>query len=191
MRFNQENSEEKKSDSLGSHLLKARTVLLAGEVDQESAERVIAQLIVLDSQSHDPIRMIITSNGGHVESGFAIHDMMKYVESDVIAIGAGWVVSIAVPILFGARKENRLALPNTRFMIHQPLGGVGGQASDVRIAAQEIVKIRERLNQLIADETGQPVEKVAVDCDRNYWLSAEEAVKYGIISRVIASSADV
>ena len=191
MRFNQENSEEKKSDSLGSHLLKARTVLLAGEVDQESAERVIAQLIVLDSQSHDPIRMIITSNGGHVESGFAIHDMMKYVESDVIAIGAGWVVSIAVPILFGAKKENRLALPNTRFMIHQPLGGVGGQASDVRIAAQEIVKIRERLNQLIADETGQPVEKVAVDCDRNYWLSAEEAVKYGIISRVIASSADV
>jgi len=181
----------KSGEAMVSRLLKARTILLAGEVDQELAERIISQLVVLDAESHGPIRMIVTSNGGHVESGLAIHDMMKFIRSEVVAIGAGWVVSIAVPILFGAKKENRLALPNTRFMIHQPIGGVGGAATDVRIAAQEIVRIRERLNKMIAEETGQPIEKVATDCDRNFWLGAEEAIEYGLISRIVQSASEV
>ena len=192
MPCNDENQECKEmNQSMASRLLKSRTIMLAGEVDQDVAERVISQLLVLDSESHDPIRMVITSNGGHVESGIAIHDMMKFIESDIIAIGAGWVVSIAVPILFGAKKENRLALPNTRFMIHQPIGGVGGVAADVRIAAQEIVKIRERLNLMISEETGQPLEKVSADCDRNFWLTAAEALDYGLISRIVKSSIDL
>jgi ATP-dependent Clp protease protease subunit len=182
-----ENVESKRMNGLGEKLLKTRTILITGEVDHEMAERVITQLLVLDADSHDPIRVIITSNGGHVESGFAIHDMLRFVRSKVMTIGAGWVVSMAVPILFGASKENRYSLPNTRFMIHQPLGGVGGQATDVRIAAQEILKIRERINQLIADETGQPLEKVTLDSDRNFWLTAEEAVDYGVVSRIVQS----
>ncbi|MCG3196080.1 MAG: ATP-dependent Clp protease proteolytic subunit [Candidatus Omnitrophica bacterium] len=194
--FFEEDDDEKEpqrtsSEALSTRLLKARTVLVTGEVNHELAERVISQLLILDSESRDPIRVIITSNGGHVESGFAIHDVMRFVESKVIAIGAGWVVSIAVPILFGASKENRLALPNTRFMIHQPMGGVGGQATDVRIAAQEILKIRERINRLISEETGQPLDKIVADSDRNFWLSAEEAKEYGLISRIVSSASEV
>jgi len=191
--FRQDEDGESQVDKggIGSKLLKARTVLIAGEIDQDVAERVIGQLAVLDCNSHDPIRVFITSNGGHVESGLAIHDMMKFVESEIIAIGAGWVVSIAVPIFFGAEKANRYSLPNTRFMIHQPLGGVGGQAADVSIAAKEIIKIRESLNQMIAKETGQTVEKVAADSDRNYWMTSEEALEYGLVSKIIKSVKEI
>jgi ATP-dependent Clp protease protease subunit len=188
--------EEKENDQpqqegFGQKLLKSRTVLLTGEVDQELAERIMAQLMILDADSHDPIRMIITSQGGHVDSGFAIHDMMRFVESDIHAIGAGWVASIAVPILFGAKKEHRMALPNTRFLLHQPSGGAGGQLQDIRIEAQEMLKIREHLNQLIADETGQPIERIRKDSDRNYWMSADEAKEYGIITKVVSAVSDV
>ena len=191
MNLQQECGEPKSQDAMSSRLLKARTIVIADEVNHELAERVISQLLVLDSESHEPIRMILTTNGGHIESGFAIYDVMRFIESEVITVGAGWVVSMGVPILFGATKENRLSLPNTRFMLHQPIGGVGGQATDVRIAAQEIIKIRERINRLVSEETGQPLEKVAVDSDRNFWLSAEEALEYGIISRIIRSSKDI
>ena len=179
--------DAEKKDGFNQKLLDARTIILTGEVDSELAEKVMAQLLVLDSISHDPIKMVITSNGGHVDSGMAIYDMMRFVKSDVIALGAGWVVSIAVPILLGAKKEHRFALPNTRFMIHQPLGGAGGPAADVRIAAQEIIKIRERINRMIAEETGQPVEKVAKDSDRNFWMTADEALDYGLISKIVHS----
>lgn len=184
--------EEQKKNGLTSYLLKTRTVVLSGEVDQEMAERVISHLIVLDNENHDPIRVIITSQGGHVDSGYAIHDMLRYVDSPVYTIGAGWVASIAVPILFGAPdKSHRLALPNTRFLLHQPSGGAGGQLQDIRIEAQEIMRIRQRINQLISDETGQDIEKVAKDSDRNFWMSAEEAVKYGLIARVVKNAKDV
>lgn len=179
-------------DGILNLVLKTRTIVIAGQVDQEMAERVISQLVVLDNQSHDPIRVIITSQGGHVDSGYAIHDMLRYIESEVFTIGAGWVASIAVPILFGAaKKQNRVALPNTRFLLHQPSGGAGGQLQDIRIEAQEILKIRERINRLIAAETGQPVEKVQRDCDRNFWMSAEEALAYGLISRIVRSAKEV
>ncbi|GMV65425.1 MAG: ATP-dependent Clp protease proteolytic subunit [Candidatus Omnitrophica bacterium] len=190
-RFACDDEPTPRDNGLAPRLLKARTILLTGEIDHELAERVVAQLLILDAESHDPIRMIITSNGGHIESGFAIYDVMRFIESKIITVGAGWVVSMAVPILLGAQKENRLSLPNTRFMIHQPIGGVGGQATDVRIAAQEIIKIRERINHLLAAETGQPLEKIAADSDRNFWLSAEEARQYGLVSRIIQSARDI
>ena len=181
----EDKKDEQKSNGMVDLLLKTRTVLVTGQIDQEVAEKVISQLLVLDAQNHDPIRIIITSQGGHVDSGYAIHDMIRYIESPVSTIGAGWVASIAVPILFGAKKENRYSLPNTRFLIHQPSGGAGGQAADIRIEAQQILKIRERINQLIAKETGQPLEKVALDSDRNYWMDADEAVKYGLITKIV------
>ncbi|HNT88370.1 MAG TPA: ATP-dependent Clp protease proteolytic subunit [Candidatus Hydrogenedentes bacterium] len=180
-----------RQDALLSRLLKSRTILVAGTVDQELAEKVMAQLILLDADSHDPIKVIISSPGGHVDSGYAIFDMMRFVESPVITLGAGWVASIAVPILFGADKEKRFGLPNTRFLLHQPSGGAGGQASDIRIEAQEILKIRERINRLIAEETGQPFEKVARDSDRNFWMSAEEALNYGLVRKIVRSAKEI
>ncbi|HOZ47292.1 MAG TPA: ATP-dependent Clp protease proteolytic subunit [Candidatus Hydrogenedentes bacterium] len=186
-----EESNEALKEGLVQRLLRARTVLVNGEVDQEMAERVMAQLLVLDADSHEPIRVFVTSQGGHVDSGFAIADIMRFVESPIIAIGTGWVASIAVPILLGASKENRYALPNTRFLLHQPAGGAGGQVSDIRIEAQEIIRIRERVNRLIAEETGQPIEKVAKDSDRNFWLTADQAVEYGLINKVITTPAEI
>ena len=178
--------ESKGQDGYLSRMLKARTVLVTGEVNQELAEKVISQLLLLDADSQEPIRVFITSNGGHVDSGFAIHDVLRFVRSEVISIGAGWVASIAVPILFGAaKKENRLSLPNTRFLIHQPSGGALGPAADIRIEAQEILKIRTKLNDMIAEETGQTAERIAKDSDRNFWMSADEAKDYGLISRIL------
>ena len=139
-----------RDEGLGLRMLKTRTVLVSGVVDDKLAEKTISQLLILDAEKHEPIRVMITSQGGHVDSGFAIHDMLRFIESPIITIGAGWVASIAVPILFGAPKERRYSLPNTRFLLHQPSGGAGGQASDIRIEAEEILKVREKLNGLIA-----------------------------------------
>jgi len=173
---------------LATRLLKARTVLISGQVDQELAERVISQLLILDAESHEPIRVMITSQGGHVDAGYAIHDVMRYaLHSPLKTVGAGWVASIAVPILFGAPRENRFAFPNTRFLLHQPSGGAGGHLSDIRIEAQEMVKIREKLNKLMAEETGQSEDRIRQDSDRNFWMSAEEARNYGIITQIISS----
>ncbi|MBI2432232.1 MAG: ATP-dependent Clp protease proteolytic subunit [Candidatus Hydrogenedentes bacterium] len=177
--------DEGRMDGFTNRLLKNRLVMVNGTVDQEMAEKVIAQLLVLDSESKEPIRVVITSPGGHVDSGYAIHDVLRFVSSPVITLGAGWVASIAVPIFLGGNKGKRYSLPNTRFLLHQPSGGAGGVAADIRIEAQEILKIRTRINAMIAQETGQPVEKVAKDSDRNFWMSAEEAQDYGIVSRII------
>ncbi|HOD49810.1 MAG TPA: ATP-dependent Clp protease proteolytic subunit [Candidatus Hydrogenedentes bacterium] len=178
-------------EPLTAKLLKTRTILISGTVDEELAERVITELLILDGDSQEPIRMFITSPGGHVDAGLAIHDVMRFIKPEIVAIGAGWVASIAVPILFGAPKENRLALPHTRFLLHQPSGGAAGHLKDIRIEAQEIMKIRKRLNEMIARETGQPYEKVYEDSDRNFWMSAEEAIEYGVISRVVESVDDI
>ncbi len=180
-----------KEESLVARMLETRTVLIAGQVDDKLAERAISQLLILNSINHDPIRMVITSQGGHVDSGFAIHDMMKFIDSPVITLGAGWVASIGVPILLGAEKDCRYSLPNTRFLLHQPSGGAGGQASDIRIAAEEILKLRERINRLIAGETGQSVEQIENDSDRNFWMDAQEALEYGLIAKVVASAAEI
>jgi len=180
-----------KSEGLIQKLFKSRTVLVSGQVDQELAEKVMAQLFALDADNNEPIRVLVTSPGGHVDSGFAIYDTMKFLKSPVVTIGAGWVASIAVPIFFGGEKGKRYSLPNTRFLLHQPSGGAGGQAADIRIQAQEILKIRARVNQLIATETGQDIEKVAKDSDRDFWMNAEEAVAYGLVDKVITSRTEI
>lgn len=181
----------RRDEALVSRMLETRTILLAGQVDEKLAEKVMAQLLVLNSISHDPIRLVITTPGGHVDSGYAIHDLIRFIEAPVITVGAGWVASIGVPILLAAEKDQRYSLPNTRFLLHQPSGGAGGQAADIRIAAEEILKLRSRLNHLIAAETGQSVEKVEQDSDRNFWMDAEQALEYGLVARLIQSAQEI
>ncbi len=183
----EQEDQANRDQSIGMRMLQTRTVVVSGAIDDKVAARTISQLLILDAENHEPIRVMITSQGGHVDSGFAIHDMLRFVESPITTIGAGWVASIAVPILFGAPKGSRYSLPNTRFLLHQPSGGAGGQASDIRIEAEEILKVRERLNQMIADETGQPVERIAKDSDRNFWMDAKQALAYGLVDEVITS----
>ena len=171
-------------------LYKSRTVLVFGEIDMRLAERVTAQLLALAAESDKPIKVVINSPGGHVESGDTIHDMIRFCGPQVKVIGTGWVASAGAHIFLGAAKENRLCLPNTRFLLHQPAGGVRGQASDIQIEAEEIVKMRERVNRMIAKETGQPYEKIVKDTQRNFWMSAEAAVEYGLVSKIIHSASE-
>src|SRR5882762_5680114 len=166
-------------------LFKARTVLIFGEIDMKVAERVCGQLIAYAAEGNGDIRVIINSPGGHVESGDTIHDLIRFVAPRVRMIGTGWVASAGAHIFLGARKENRYCLPNTRFLLHQPSGGVHGPASDISIEAEEILKMHERLIREIAKETGQSYEKVVNDTDRNFWMGAEEAVGYGIVHKII------
>lgn len=186
-----EKDKAPKDDGLLTRMLRTRTVLVSGAVDDKLAERTIEKLLILEAESHEPIRVLITSQGGHVDSGMAIHDVLRFIESPVVTVGAGWVASIAVPILLGAPKERRYALPHTRFLLHQPSGGAGGQATDIRIEAEQILKVRERLNMLISVETGQPVERVAKDSDRNFWMDAQQAVEYGIIRAVVSRASEI
>jgi ATP-dependent Clp protease protease subunit len=172
-------------------LYKSRTVLIFGEVDMKMAERVTAQLLALASEGSEPIRVVLNSPGGHVESGDTIHDVIRFCGPIVKIIGTGWVASAGAHIFLGAKRENRLCLPFTRFLLHQPLGGVRGQASDISIEAEEIIKMRDRLNREIARETGQTLEKVVADTERNFWMSAEEAVAYGLVGRVVARADEV
>ena len=172
-------------------LFKSRTVLIFGDIDMKMAERVSAQLLALASEGDGDIRVLINSPGGHVESGDTIHDMIRFVGPRVKMIGTGWVASAGAHIYLGAVKENRFCMPNTRFLLHQPLGGVHGQASDISIEAEEIIKMRERLNRIIARETGQPFEKVVSDTERNFWMGAEEAKAYGLVFKVVASASEV
>jgi len=164
---------------------KSRFVLLFGEIDDDSARRTCERLILLAQESDAPIRLLISSPGGHVESGDAIHDMIRFIGAPVTTIGSGWVASAGTHIFLAAPKERRVCLPNTRFMIHQPSGGAGGRASDIAIQAKEIIKMRERIAKVIAKETGQKFERVMADIDRDHWMSAAEAIDYGLVSRVI------
>ena len=170
------------------NLFKSRTITIFGEINQKVAESTVAQLLALSVENDDPIRIFINSPGGHVESGDSIHDMIRFIKPEVKVIGTGWVASAGAHIYLAAKKENRLCLPNTRFLIHQPLGGAGGRATDIAIEAKEIIKMRRRINEVISRETGQPLERVEKDTDRNYWMSAEEAKEYGLVSRIIETS---
>ena len=170
---------------------KSRFVLVFGEIDDKMARGVCERLILLSQDSDAPINMLVSSPGGHVESGDAIHDMIRFVRAPVTVIGTGWGASAATHLFLAAPKERRVCLPNTRFMIHQPAGGAGGRATDIAIQAKEIIKVRERISQVIAQETGQPIEKVRIDMERDYWMSAEEAIAYGIASRVIVNQKEL
>ena len=169
----------------------ARFVLLFGDITHLVARTTCERLIALAQQSNAPIRMLISSPGGHVESGDAIHDVVRFIDAPVTTIGAGWVASAGTHIFLAAPKERRLCLPNTRFMIHQPGGGAGGPATDIAIQAKEILRTRERIARVIAKQTGKTYEKVIVDMERDFWLSPPEAIEYGIVSRVIESHADL
>jgi ATP-dependent Clp protease protease subunit len=181
---------EPQSSEIAKALYKSRTVLIFGDVDMKMAERVTAQLLAY-AESEGDIRVVVNSPGGHVESGDTIHDMIRFVGNRVKIIGTGWVASAGAHIFLGAKKENRYCLPFTRFLLHQPLGGVRGQASDITIEAEEILKMRARLIKEISVETGQPYEKVVADTERNFWIGAEDAVKYGLVAKVISSAREV
>ena len=172
-------------------LFKSRTVLVFGEIDMRLAERVTAQLTALSAENNEPIRILINSPGGHVESGDTIHDMIRFCGAPVTVIGTGWVASAGAHIFLGAEKERRLCLPNTRFLLHQPAGGMRGQASDIQIEAEQIIRMRDRVNRMISEETGQPIDKIVKDTQRNFWMNAEEARDYGIVSRIIRSVSEV
>jgi ATP-dependent Clp protease protease subunit len=169
-------------------LLEERTILIYGEINQQLAKDVSSQLLLLAAMSDEPIKIFINSQGGHVESGDTIHDMIQYVKPEVIVIGTGWVASAGITIYLAAEAKNRYSLPNTRFMIHQPAGGVQGQGTEIQIEAKEIIRMRERINRLIAEATGQEYERVAKDTDRNYWMSATEAKEYGMVAKIIKNS---
>jgi ATP-dependent Clp protease protease subunit len=164
---------------------KSRFVLVFGEITDKTAQVTCQRLIALSTESDAPITMLISSPGGHVESGDAIHDMIRFVRAPVTTVGTGWVASAGTHIFLAPPKERRFCLPNTRFMIHQPAGGAGGQATDIAIQAKEILRTRERIGRVIAKQTGRPFETVAKDIERDYWMSAAEAIEYGIVSRTI------
>lgn len=174
-----------------ANLFKSRSIFIYGGITQELAQKVCSQLVALAAASDDDIRIFVSSPGGHVESGDSIHDMIKFIKPKVWMIGTGWVASAGALIYVSVPKEQRLCLPNTRFLLHQPSGGTRGMASDIEIQAREIIKMNERLNRIFADATGQPVEKIAKDTDRDYWLSTEEAKGYGLVSRIISSQAEI
>jgi len=172
-------------------LFKARTILLTGGIDFMQARRVCERLLALSSASTDPILLVLSSPGGHVESGDMIHDMIKFVPAPVKILGTGWCASAGALIYAAAKKENRFALPNTRFLLHEPRGGVGGQATDVEIQAREIIKMRERLNRIFAEATGKSYEKIKEDTDRDFWMSASEAVEYGLVGKIVKHRSEI
>jgi ATP-dependent Clp protease protease subunit len=187
----EEKHEERTPDFFFQRALKTRTIMLSGEINKALAERVVRQLIMLEDAGGDPIRIFVDSPGGDADAGFAIFDMVRFVKPKVIVIGMGLVASAAAIILLAAPKEDRVGLPNSHYLIHQPLSGMRGVATEIEIHARELEKLRDKINRLIADQTGQKLEKVAKDTDRDYWMNAEEATQYGLISRVIKQGAEL
>ena len=185
-----EKKEKEPKSKLEEKFLETRTILLFGEINQKVAREICEKLILLSSINDNDIKLIINSQGGHVEAGDTIHDMIRFVKPAVKILGTGWVASAGALIYVAVPRAQRYSLPNTRFMLHQPSGGVGGQASDISIEAAEILKMRERLNKIFSVQTGQTVEKIERDTDRNFWMSADEAADYGLVGRVVSSQAD-
>ncbi|WBU52930.1 ATP-dependent Clp protease proteolytic subunit [Paracoccus sp. SCSIO 75233] len=175
------------SSNIGKLYFKSRNVIVAGEINDKLAQRTVAHLLALAEESDDPINMLISSPGGHVESGDMIHDMIRFIRPTVRCIGSGWVASAGALIFMGAQKKNRFCLPNTRFLLHQPSGGIRGTSTDMMIQAEQVRLMRERLNQIFADATGQSVERIEQDTQRDFWLNTEEALEYGLLGKVISS----
>lgn len=172
-------------DPLSERLLRARTVIISGEINQKLAERVSAQLLALSAESKEPITLFLNSQGGHVEAGDTIHDMIRFVGAPVQIVGTGWVASAGALIYVSVPVERRFCLPNTRFLLHQPAGGAGGDAADIEIEAREILRMRDRLNRIFSKATGQSVERIEEDTHRNFWLDADAAIEYGLAGRKI------
>lgn len=187
----QAGTPEPRTSFLEEKTFKARTVLVFGTVTDSMAADVARRLLALDADSSEPIDMLVSSPGGHLESGDAIHDMVRYISAPVNMIGTGWVGSAATHLYLSVPKERRFCTPNCRFLIHQPSGGAGGPASDIAIHAQEIIKARERIARTISDATGQPYEQVVEDIERDRWLGPEEAITYGLVGRIIERKKDI
>lgn len=172
-------------DVVKSRFFKSRTVIVAGEINHTLAEKTVKHLIALSEDSDDPINMFISSPGGHVELGDMVHDMIRFIRPKVRTIGSGWVASAGALIYVGAQKENRYCLPNTRFLLHQPSGGIGGQASDMEIQAEQIRQMRARFDHLFSEATGQSKAQIAQDTQRDFWLTTDAAIRYGLVHKVI------
>ncbi|MDE0344823.1 MAG: ATP-dependent Clp protease proteolytic subunit, partial [Boseongicola sp.] len=168
--------DDKKRDDAGQDrvsdlFFKSRNVLITGEINDKLANQVATRLIALAEDGDDPINVFISSPGGHVESGDMVHDMIKFIEPTVRTIGSGWVASAGALIFVAARKSNRFCLPNTRFLLHEPRGGVGGSVSDIQIQAEQIRIMRERFHRIFSEATGQATKKIAADTRRDFWLN--------------------
>jgi len=185
------NRKDQLPDPLTEKFLKTRQILLSGEINKDLAEKIVRQLLILEADSDKPLYIYIDSPGGDVDAGFAIFDMIRFVKVPVVLIGMGLVASAAALVLLAVPKERRLGLPNSHYLIHQPMSGMKGVATEIEIHAQELAKTRSKLNKLIASETGKPIDQVAKDTDRDYWLNAEEALQYGLLSRIITKRTDV
>jgi len=183
----QDNGKSPAIDPLAARMLKTRTILLSGEINKELAEKAIRQLLLLEDINDEPIRIFIDSPGGDADAGYAIFDMIRFVRPQVWTIGMGLVASAAAIIQLASPKERRVGLPNSHYLIHQPLSGIRGVATDIEIHAKELEKLRGKINQLIAHETGNQVSQVEKDTDRDYWMNAEEAVNYGLINKIITN----
>lgn len=197
-RLDEENDESPKEENKDGgqnpfmeKMLKTRTILLSGEINKDLAERVVRQLLLLEDAGDEPVKVFIDSPGGDADAGYAIFDIMRFIKPDVYTIGMGLVASAGALILLAAPAEFRIGLPNSHYLIHQPLSGMRGVATDIEIHAREIERMRGRINKLIADETGQPLDKVEKDTDRDFWMNADEAVEYGLLSRVISRRAEL
>ena len=180
-----------RSSFLEEKAFKSRTVLVFGAINDQTAADTVRRLIALDAASDAPIDMLVSSPGGHLESGDTVHDVVRFINAPVRMIGTGWVGSAATHLFLAVPKERRFCLPQTRFLIHQPSGGAGGQATDIAIVAREIIKARERIARVIARETGHPLDKVQIDIERDNWMGPEEAIEYGLISKIIERRTDL
>lgn len=181
----------KTSRQVDKHYFDSRIVMITGEITHTLAERVCVNLFALAQAGNDPITVIISSPGGHVESGDMVHDMIKFIKPRVRVLGSGWVASAGALIYIAADKKDRYILPNTRFLLHAPSGGVGGKVTDIGIQAREMLLMKDRLNKLFADATGQPIKKVEKDTDRDFWLSGSEAIEYGLATHMITSMSEL
>ncbi|MGE0787878.1 MAG: ATP-dependent Clp protease proteolytic subunit [Sandaracinaceae bacterium] len=177
--------------AIDERLFTARTVLVFGEITAELAERTAARLLGLAASSDDPIRVVLSSPGGHVESGDVIHDVIRFIVPEVSVLGTGWVASAGALIFAACPRERRFALPNTRFLLHEPSGGFGGTAADIEIEARQVAAMRDRLHRIFADATGRSIDAIAADLHRNHWMSAEDAVRYGLVGRIVTHAAQL
>lgn len=183
--------KENGADVVSDKFLQTRSIMLSGEIDKESAEKVVKQLLILEAESDDPIKIFINSPGGDVDAGFAIYDMAKFVKNEVYMIGMGLIASAATLVLLAVPAERRLGLPNSSYLIHQPMSRMEGVATDIEIYTKQLERTRDRLNAIVAAQTGQPIEVVKRDTDRDYWLDAQEAISYGLISRVVENRSEI
>jgi ATP-dependent Clp protease protease subunit len=183
--------KEQNENIVSDKFLQTRSILLSGEIDKELADKIVKQMLILESEGDDPIRMFINSPGGDVDAGFAIYDMARFIKNDVYMIGMGLIASAATLVLLAVPAEFRIGLPNSSYLIHQPMSRMEGVATDIEIYARQLERTRDRLNGIISSQTGQPLEVVARDTERDHWLDAQEALSYNLISKIAGNRREI